>query len=52
MAEMTRSRHRHLPVLEEGVLRGLLSIGDVVKHRLEEMELETAVIRDAYIVGR
>ncbi len=52
MAEMTRSRHRHLPVLEEGVLRGLLSIGDVVKHRLEEMELETSVIRDAYIVGR
>ncbi|MBW3556975.1 MAG: CBS domain-containing protein [Actinobacteria bacterium] len=52
MAEMTRSRHRHLPVVQNGVLRGLLSIGDVVKHRLEEMELEASVLRDAYIVGR
>ena len=52
MAEMTRSRHRHLPVVEDGVLRGLLSIGDVVKHRLEEMELEASALRDAYIVGR
>lgn len=52
MAEMTRSRHRHLPVVEGGVLRGLISIGDVVKHRLEEMELEASVLRDAYIVGR
>ncbi len=52
MAEMTRTRHRHLPVVQDGVLRGLLSIGDVVKHRLEEMELEASVLRDAYIVGR
>lgn len=52
MAEMTRSRHRHLPVVQDGTLRGLLSIGDVVKHRLEEMELEASVLRDAYIVGR
>lgn len=52
MAEMTRSRNRHLPVIEEGRLRGLISIGDVVKHRLDEMKLEAAVLRDAYIVGR
>lgn len=52
MAEMTRSRHRHLPVIEDGVLRGVLSIGDVVKHRLEEMELEASVLRDAYIARR
>lgn len=52
MAEMTRSRHRHLPVVEGGELRGMVSIGDVVKHRLEEMELEASVLRDAYIAGR
>lgn len=48
MAEMTRSRHRHLPVVADGTLAGVVSIGDVVKHRLEEMQLETNVLRDAY----
>jgi CBS domain-containing protein len=52
MAEMTRTRHRHLPVVEDGKLRGIVSIGDVVKNRLEELELETAVLRDAYITRR
>ena len=52
MAEMTRTRHRHLPVIEGGLVRGLISIGDVVKHRLEEMELEASVLREAYIAGR
>ncbi len=48
MLEMTRSRNRHLPVVEDGKLSGLVSIGDVVKHRLAEMELETGVLRDMY----
>lgn len=52
MASMTRTRHRHLPVVADGAVVGLVSIGDVVKHRLEEMELEASVLRDAYIAGR
>ena len=51
MAEMTRSRFRHLPVVADGKLCGIISIGDVVKNRLEELETETHVLRD-YIVGR
>lgn len=46
---MTRHRVRHLPVVEEGRLRGLVSIGDVVKHRLDELETETNVLREAFI---
>jgi CBS domain-containing protein len=49
---MTRHRVRHLPVLEGGKLAGLISIGDAVKHRLDELELEASVLRDAYIVSR
>ena len=52
MAEMTRRRQRHLPVLRDGKLCGLISLGDVVKHRLDELELETNVLRDAYISRR
>ncbi len=51
MAEMTRSRVRHLPVVRDGKLCGIISIGDVVKNRLEELETETSVLRD-YSVGR
>lgn len=52
MAEMTRSRNRHLPVVDDGKLCGLISVGDLVKHRLDEMELETMVLRDAAIRHR
>ena len=52
MAEMTRSRNRHLPVVDGGALCGLISIGDVVKHRLEELELESSVLRDAALRRR
>ncbi len=49
MSRMTRLRVRHLPVIAEGQLRGIVSIGDVVKHRLDELELETNVLRDAFL---
>lgn len=52
MAQMTRSRVRHLPVLEQGKLAGLISIGDAIAARLSEVELESAVLRDLYIAGR
>jgi CBS domain-containing protein len=51
MAEMTRHRFRHMPVVEDGRLAGVVSIGDVVRTRLDEMELETVVLREAYIAG-
>lgn len=52
MSQMTTTRSRHLPVVRNGELYGIISIGDVVKHRLEEMELEANVLRDHYIAGR
>ena len=51
MAQMTRSRFRHVPVVEEAKLRGMISIGDVVKNRLEELEAEASALRD-YVSGR
>ena len=45
MQVMTRRRFRHLPVLEEGKLIGIISIGDVVKHRLELSEMEVDSLR-------
>jgi CBS domain-containing protein len=52
MGLMTTRRIRHLPVLVDGQLRGIVSIGDVVKNRLEEVETETNVLREAYIARR
>lgn len=49
MALMTRFRYRHLPVVQGGRLVGMISIGDLVKHRVREMEMETGVLRDRVI---
>lgn len=46
MNRMTAGRFRHLPVVEEGRLAGIISIGDVVKYRLHEMESEQEALRD------
>jgi CBS domain-containing protein len=52
MAIMTYERVRHLPVIDEGQLVGIVSLGDIVKYRLEELELETNVLRDVYVAAR
>ena len=49
---MTQHRIRHLPVVEHDRLVGLISIGDVLKHRLSEIELEADVLRDIAIARR
>ena len=46
METMTLQRFRHLPVVEKGRLAGLVSIGDVVKYRIEEIEYEHKALRD------
>jgi CBS domain-containing protein len=46
MERMTTGKFRHVPVIEQGELVGLVSIGDVVKHRLKQMEQESAALRD------
>jgi CBS domain-containing protein len=51
MRRMTSQRHRHLVVQEHGRLAGVISVGDIVKQRLEELELETGVLRD-YVAGQ
>jgi CBS domain-containing protein len=48
---MTKRRIRHLPVTEANKFIGIVSIGDVVRHRLNELELEANVLRD-YAVSR
>jgi len=45
MNEMTERRVRHLPVVEDGKLVGIVSIGDILKNRLQELENETCTLR-------
>jgi CBS domain-containing protein len=52
MRTMTTRRYRHVPVVKNGRLVGIVSIGDVVKQRLEDLELEATVLRDAYRATR
>ena len=47
---MTRRRIRHLPVVDDGKLVGFVSIGDLVKHRIDRIEAEADAMRD-YIQG-
>jgi len=44
LAAMTVARIRHLPVIDDGNLKGIVSIGDLVKQRLDEKELEANVL--------
>jgi len=51
MGQMTRSRLRHIPVVDGGRLCGIVSIGDVVKHRLDELEMEGNILRETLFVS-
>ena len=46
LALMTQRRIRHLPVVDNGEIRGLVSIGDLVKHRMERIEAEAEAMRE------
>ena len=50
MERMTDGKFRHIPVVDQGRLVGIISIGDVVKHRLHQMERESAEMRE-YILS-
>jgi CBS domain-containing protein len=51
MAEMTAHRFRHMPVADRGRLVGLVSIGDVVRMRIAEAEMEAAAMREYIATG-
>jgi len=46
MERMTQGKFRHMPVVDQGQVVGVVSIGDIVKHRLHEMERESTAMRD------
>jgi CBS domain-containing protein len=52
MATMTEHRIRHLPVLDGPALVGIVSIGDVVKHRVGELQVEARTLHDYIETGR
>lgn len=45
MAKMTQGRFRHMPVVKDSKLAGVISIGDVVKHKIAQVELEAEQMR-------
>jgi CBS domain-containing protein len=49
---MTTRRVRHLPVLHDGRLAGIVSIGDVVKNRLDELQIEAQTLHEYILTGR
>jgi CBS domain-containing protein len=49
MGIMTRQRVRHIAVVDEGQLKGIVSIGDVIKYRLDEIETEANILREIII---
>ena len=51
MEAMTNGRFRHMPVIEDGALIGIVSIGDVVKHHTAEVELEVTAMRGYLATG-
>ena len=51
MEEMTTRRFRHIPVAEHGRLAGIVSIGDVVKHKLALAESKSAQMRQYFAAG-
>lgn len=52
MAMMTNHRIRHLPVVRDGAMVGIVSIGDVVKHRVIELSQEAKALHDYVTAGR
>jgi CBS domain-containing protein len=52
MRLMTEHRMRHAPVVVDGALRGLVSIGDVVKNRIDELETERTALSDYITTAR
>jgi CBS domain-containing protein len=51
MEVMTNNRIRHLPVVEKGKLEGVISIGDIVKHRIAETEMEAQALKEYIVSG-
>lgn len=52
MSRMTRERARHLLVLDDGALVGVISVGDLLSQRVRELELEAGVLRDVVAAQR
>lgn len=52
MALMTERRIRHLPIVDDGKMVGIISIGDVVKHRVQELQVEAQTLHDYLESGR